>query len=90
MLIFFPALFDGESNSYSGIGVFQAIQAIPHFIYKIAAGQIDPGWAQVLGMDAPPDFHTTVAFDVRQTLRCCGRCNMRDSACEIFPVDAHT
>jgi hypothetical protein len=50
MLIFSPALFDGESNSYSGIGAFQAIQAIPHFIYKSVVGQLEFslkswGWA---------------------------------------------
>jgi hypothetical protein len=69
MLIFSPALFDGESNSYSGIGAFQAIQAIPHFIYKSAVGQIRPfrNGAQVLGMGVPPDFHTTTALDVQQT-----------------------
>jgi hypothetical protein len=93
-LIFFPALFDGESNSYSRIGAFQAIQTIPHFIYKSAVGQIRLGMrgilSQVLGMGAPPVFHTAAAFDVRQTLRCCGSCNMRDSACDIFPVDAYT
>jgi hypothetical protein len=69
MLIFSPRSLTESQTQYSGIGAFQAIQAIPHFIYKSAVGQIRPfrNGAQVLGMGVPPDFHTTTALDVQQT-----------------------